>query len=182
MSLEQGRPVNGVGLFTEATAGKWGPGFQGQQFAASWEPGKNDEKPILTTEPAASLWRVSVFGDVLLRVTWGTVSTFSVENIRAPFVAALPGRVSISAVPRSPGDANRCLCTLTPATSGGAPLFRAFADSPGEFNRHVYRVTALNAASVEVAGVVVSLSSGESLPVFAGSELLSGSVILDLAP
>lgn len=184
MSGSDGRPMmNAVGLNAEATAGKWNfAGYNGQQYAASWAAGKGDRKPLLTAEPAPSLWRVSVVGDVLMSVEWGTLSTLTAENVRGPLVATFPGRVSISAVPRDPQTATRALCTLTPATSGALGVFQALLTGPGPVPPSVARVTALDPVVITVGGINVALAAGESLPVFADSALVSGSVILEFAP
>lgn len=181
---ESGRPMMNVpGLYHQATDRQHGFDSQhGQQFAAAWAAGEGGTKPIMTVEPAPALWRVSVFGDLLLRVTWGTSSTLSIDAVQAPFVATLPGRVTIEGRQRDPAVATNAFCTLTPASAGQLPVFRTVQTIPGPLPFCAYRVTALTAATVTVAGVAVVLVAGASLPVIDDSSLTAGTVLVELAP
>lgn len=178
-----GRPMMNVpGLYHQATDNQHGPVPLGQQQAAAWAAGEGGFKPILTVEPAASLWRVSVFGDLLLRVQWGTSSTNTVENIAAPLIAAFPGRVTVEGQPRDVQTATIASCTLTPATAGGFGSFKQFQTAAGPISPFAVRATAITAANLTIQGQAVALAVGDSIPLTSNSALVAGVIIADLLP
>ncbi len=178
-----GRPMmNAVGIYNADIGTKHGPVPLGQQQAAAWAVGKDDRKPLVTAEPAAALWRVSIFGDVLIDVTWGTVSTFNISGALAPMVATFPGRVSVTAVPRDSSTPTRAMCTLTPASSGQLPVFKALQTTAGPFPDFTWRVTAIDDVILDIFGTAVALAAGESFPVCDGCELTSGQIFTEFAP
>lgn len=185
MGGPEGRPMMNVpGLYRGATDRQHGFGQQhGQQNSITWGVGDTTEQTLVTVEPAAMLWRVSVFGDVLLLVQWGTSGTVSVNQVQAPLVAAFPGRVTVTAVPRDAAAGATAYATLTPASSPGIhPVFRRVQSVAGPFPAMAHRVVALTAANVTVAGVAVALAVGESIPLVDNSALVAGTVLVELVP
>lgn len=158
----------------------------GSQSVAQWAAGETQRKVLIDVTRAASLWRVSVFGNVRLLVTWGTGATQRTEELRTPLVASFPGSVNIEAEPLSAQQTPVIAsATLTPATGAGPSEMRQYIDASGgpvTFGPQVVRVVALTAAAVVVAGNVVNLAPGESLPVVAPAGLDSGQVLAELEP
>lgn len=177
-----GRPMmNAPAGNHEATDGKSNFAPMGQQYSASWPIGDTSTKPIVTSEPNDFTWRVSVFGEVSLTIEWGTSSTNQLAGIRAPFLAAIPGRFSIRAAALDPANGASCLCTLTQGTADFEPCVRQFINAPQVLSPYAFRATALfTPTNITIAGVPVVLNAGDSIPLVARSQLTAGIAILQL--
>jgi len=154
---------------------------EGLQQSGEWSAGQNQPIQLLDATRAAMLWRVSVVGDVAIRLLYGTRATIEL-NAWAPFVAGIPGQVALWATPLDDTTPTRALATLTPSAAPGVTYARTTLVSPGPFPAAAGRFTALSASTLTIAGIVgVAVAIGASIPVVAGSLLTAGSGIVDLA-
>jgi hypothetical protein len=95
----------------------------GGQFAPSpWAVGENDVRPLVDVGCAPSLWRVSVFGDLLVTVEYGTSRIRRLEGLSTPLVGHFPGSLRLSAIPRNADHQAPVtgLVNLTLVTAAGA--------------------------------------------------------------
>jgi hypothetical protein len=153
------------------------PRVYGIQTAQVWEIGQSGARSLLDTVPNCWLWRLSVTGDVVITLTWGTRATRTL-TLDAPLVADLPGNVAVVVAPRvSPAAAKvTALCTLTEVrAASSSSVLRRFVPAPGGAGAALHddaaRFVALAASSVTIRGVAVALVAGQSIPLVSGSTL-----------
>lgn len=153
----------------------------GTQSAETWPAGAtvNAERQIIDTMACQYLWRVSVAGEnVLLKLVFGTRKTLNLDNIVLPFVAFVPGQLSIYARPSNPELPAFAFPTLTIAT-GGAQVVRSIHTALSALDARVSSVVALGAGTtVTVAGAAIALAQGQELRIVAPSALAAGGPLL----
>lgn len=153
----------------------------GTQAVARWPVGNARRQVLVDITRAECLWRVSVFGDAILKVSWGTGGSFIVDNVICPLVLTVPGSLTIDAIPRDNSTPSSAQATLTKSTgSVSIPSFRQHLTGPAAFVLQVVQVTALTPAVVDVLGTPVAVPVGGTLPIVEGSALTSGTVIAEL--
>jgi hypothetical protein len=158
--------------------GSSGPRY-GSLSKAKWAVGDVTEKEIITVTRADLLWRVSVFGPVLLRVDYGTTMRRQFALLRAPLVMTLPGQVFVYAAPVSDQHTGiECTATLTAASSGARAICRHIVTSlPGAvaLNNDAVSYFALTASTLTIAGFAVVVPALSAVPLVSGSVLNTGS-------
>ena len=176
------RPTNARGI----AAGQIMPslGNLGEQYGiqstCNWQANDNRRQALIDVLRAPNLWRVSVFGDVVLKITWGTGAGFIAENVQTPLVATFPGSVTIEATPKNPATPTEASATLTEATGAGESKFAQLIQGPANLVAQVVRVTALNACVLNVGGVAVALNAGDLLPIISNTTVTSGTLLAHL--
>ena len=161
----------------------------GHQAKQSWRAGETDERPLLSVMRAPQLWRITLHGEnVKFRVSFGTSSNIVIQDIQAPARFVVAGACDIYAKPASfyeEPTAAHAEVTCTPATSGASANMRALA-GPGALDPNGARFVALVASVVGVGpGLTtqnVNLNPTESVPLTAGSTLVSGVGFLEFEP
>jgi hypothetical protein len=171
----------------------------GTQARMVWDPGQIDPRVVCDSIKALSLWRFSAFGRVTVTIGYGTQGTREISSLRTPLVLTIPGQFTATATPID-SLGTICTVTLTPATAGTRSIARRFvtttlaatlsaqleqATEPGNEDRHhhVHPVNldddaayfyALTPASLTIAGIPVYATPFQTLPLVAGSILMSG--------
>ena len=161
-------------FYGEQSIAKWAPPLPGHALDAK-------EKQIIDTgQPTPYLWRVSIFGEgILLRIVYGSRATLArLDAVRTPFVGTFPGKVTIYARPLNPEvpAAVTATPTLTMASAGRSEM-RALIDATGgavAFHADAVRFIALQASTATIAGVAVAVAALATVPLVAGSTLLTG--------
>lgn len=146
----------------------------GTQVFRQWAPGDTSEKQVLDVAAKSSaLYRISVFGRVVLKVIYGTQKTREILRLQAPVVMTIPGQITIIATPL---DANGATCevTLTQATAGARGIARLLATGPVNLSNDAVAYTALTASNLTISGIVTAVPALATVPLVAGSVLNSG--------
>lgn len=161
----------------------------GHQAKQSWAVGEFDERPLLSVMRAPQLWRITLHGEnIKFRVSFGTSSNIIIKDIQAPARFVVAGACDIYAKPDSfyeePTTAHAEL-TCTPATAGASAIMRSLV-GVGRLDPNGARYVALLASVVSVGpGLTaqnVNLNPTESVPLTAGSTLVSGVGFLEFEP
>jgi hypothetical protein len=118
--------------FLHAEMGTNGPVY-GDQQKHKWEAGDIRTQPLVDVGAAASLWRLSVQGGLLVDITWGTSRQFKLQDLESPLVGYFPGNLFVEARPRDPEHEGLIsTVTLTPTTAPGrSNLRRVISDGVG---------------------------------------------------
>ena len=158
----------------------------GIQAKASWAAGETDERQLLSCMRAPHLWRVTLHGEnILWRVSWGTSSNLVVINVQAPARFVVPGSCDVYAKPASFYEqpvAAHAEVTCTPTTSGTEAFMRALVSTPigppialdPLAARFVALVASVVAVGPGLTAQNVNLLPNESVPITAGSILVTG--------
>lgn len=146
----------------------------GTQARVVWDPGDVDPRGVCDSIKALSLWRFSAFGRVTVTISYGTQGTREIRLLRTPLVMTIPGQFTATATPID-NFGTVCTVTLTPATAGSPSIARRFVSASGVLDDDAVAFTALTAANLTVAGVAVTASALQIVPLVAGSVLNSGS-------
>ena len=151
----------------------------GTQQKAVWVAGHRlDERQIIDLRKCDALWRISVFGRVLLRLNYGTQATRQLANLRAPLVITVPGQVTVTAQPLD-DLGTICTVTATQASAGARSICRQLVGTtaPTNLDLHEDAVAffALTASSLIISGSVVAVPALAVVPLVAGSVLTDGS-------
>jgi hypothetical protein len=153
----------------------------GQQNLETWAAGDSGSRPLLELQPNGELWRISVVGDLLVELTWGTSSRRRLV-LDAPILADLPGFVSVIATPRTSGGATGQV-TATRSSGAGPQELRRFVAGPVlALDDQATRFVALAASTVTVRALAVVLAVGDSIPLVSGSVLTAGSGFVEYTP
>jgi hypothetical protein len=153
----------------------------GLQSKRIWVAGAVDERQIIDAVRALSLWRVSVFGDVLVRVDYGTgMKGGNFVALRTPLVMTIPGQAQLYAQPRDPEHTGViCKVTITPATAGARSQARkvlnAGAGPALAFDDDAVSFFALTASALTISGLAVAVPALSAVPLVQGSVLNTGS-------
>lgn len=152
-------------------------GIQSQRV---WTAAEQGEKPVIDAMRSEYLWRASVAGEnVELILVYGTQAGITIDGLRLPFEAFIPGQVGLRARKLDPDAPASIRITLTAAT-GGVPTVRAF-QGVGAIPSTARTYTALAASTLTVAGVVgIAVAAGASLPLIAPAAVTVGSGIVEL--
>ncbi len=157
------------------------PGDAGPQYGTQafyeWAPGEVDERGILDCRKSGSLWRVSVFGNLLVSINYGTSHNREILELQAPVVITLPGQVNVRVKPRD-DQGTTGVVTLTQATAGALSQARKFVDRGGAdvtLDGGACRYVALTASTLTISGAAVVVPALATVPLVAGSVLTAGS-------
>lgn len=157
------------------------PWWQTAGSAPDWtaaEQGVRSLCSLLPPKDFGGLVDVRVAGrNVIVDVTYGTSSTLTVQDLRPPFRAALPGTINVNARKRDPAVSAWARIALQPVSGGLSSMVRSVGTGPGDAPLTARAATALDAAVLVVAGVVVNLVPGERIEVTQETTLTSGTVI-----
>lgn len=148
----------------------------GGQVRAIWTPGQHDGRKVLNLLKAEYVWRISVFGRVLLELQYGTLGTRTIPNLRTPLVMTVPGQVTIFAQPLD-DEGTVCSVTATKASAGARAICRQLVGADaGAVDLHEDGADffALVASSLTISGVVTAVPACTVVPLVAGSSLTSG--------
>lgn len=158
----------------------------GTQSRGSWATNDDQEKPIVDALRSVSLWRVSVLGPVLLRISYGTSSFREFVDIETPMVGSFPGQVTIYA---RPAEVDRdepveCTVTLTPATAALSQIRKIHVAGgiANPFDDGAIRFTALTASTLNISGNVVAVPALSSVPLVSGATLTLGTGYQEFEP
>jgi hypothetical protein len=170
-----------------AQANNAGPeyGIQGQY---TWVVGDNKPQQPIDVPKADFLWRISVFGAVLVSIRYGTKSTREILLLQAPVVLALPGQLTVTVTPADPLHAAPVTCRVTLTQATGAPRAQArkLADAGGgavTLDDGAVSFTALTASTLTIAGVAgVAVAATASVPLVAGAVLTAGKGFQEFEP
>jgi hypothetical protein len=150
----------------------------GAQYAHTWLVGEDDERVMAshTDEHALKqLARVCLLGDVFVRLQWGSGQMSELVDLRAPFLALVPGRYQVFARPRDTGLGATAVLSSVPVASGTRPCVRTFFDASGGAVALDVRA-AWFVASAPSALTVLGVVSG-AVPVGARIPLMPPSVL-----
>lgn len=159
-----------------APVGRMGPQY-GIQQAARWAAGDVTPRQIVDTLKAAALWRVSIFGSVLVTISYGSSKARPIVELQAPVVLSIPGQFTATARPLDDQGAT-AIVTLTEATAGGISqarkvVVRGVANVA--LDEGAVRYFALTASTLTIGGVASVVPANSSVPLVAGSVLTAGS-------
>lgn len=151
----------------------------GTQSRRRWAVGENEPQQVIDALRSVSLWRVSVFGPVLVNVEYGTAMRRVFSSLRAPLVMTIPGQAQLYAWPVNAEHDGvvECTVTLTPATAGEPAQARKIIDSGGidtPFDLDAVRFVAFVDSTLNISGVVVAVPALSSVPLVAGALLTIG--------
>ncbi len=167
----------GFSVPSGAPVGDMGKSYGIHQFSV-WAAGETDVRQVLDVRRAESLWRVSIFGRLLLTINYGTVHNREILQLQAPLVITFPGQLTVNAQPLDDEGA-QCVVTLTQATAGGASQARKSVDSTGgtvALDEGAVRYVALTASTLTISGITpVAVPALSTVPLVSGSVLLTGS-------
>lgn len=188
--MQPGIPGSAPPATVYPSSGQLGP-QAGTQAKQRWTVAERDERQLLSAMRAPCLWRVTLHGEnVVFRVSFGTSSNIVIANIQAPARFWVAGSCDVYAQPfafyEEPQEAHAEV-TCTPATSGGSAIMRQRTNiAPFAFDPNAARFVALSASVVSVGpgltSVNVNLNPTESVPLTAGSSLVSGAGYLEFEP
>ncbi len=152
----------------------------GIQSARTWTVEDIEEKAVIDALRPEYLWRASAFGEnLLLTLTYGSMASLKLPNIRLPFEGFIPGQVGLMARKLVSTEPASCRVTFTAATGGVATVRMLVSVGPLLSNAKTY--TALTASTLTVAGIAgVAVAPGQSLPLVAPSAVTAGTGILEL--
>lgn len=150
----------------------------GTQALAIWPPGDVQPRQICDSLKAEYTWRFSVFGPVLLTISYGTRGNRTILNLQAPVVMTLPGQFTATATPIGSSSVERsCECTLTKATAGARSVARKLADSTAgavALDAGAVDYWALTASTLTISGVAVVVPALAIVPLVSGAVLNTG--------
>jgi hypothetical protein len=152
----------------------------GIQNRAEWAPGDNRLKAVIDAQRAVMLWRFSVFGPVLIDLTYGSAMRRVFTELAAPVVMAVPGQCQVYARPADPNHTGVvCLVTLTAATGAARAEARRAIDAGAgpalSLDIDAVRYVALTASALTISGIATAVPALSSVPLVAGSVLNTGS-------
>lgn len=151
------------------------------QSAPNWTASQTDGRVLVDILPPPEhqgLLDIRVIGEnIECEVTYGTSSQVKIYGLRSPLRLALPGSVNVFAKKIDAGALAWAKCSVQPVTSGPMSFARSLGTSAVLAPVTAVRATAINAASLTVAGVVVALGAGESMDIITPTSLTAGSVI-----
>lgn len=138
---------------------------------------------LLDAEPAPSLYAVSVDGrNVLLRATWGTGATRTIDRVLPPFVATLGGTVTVTAVPAAEGEASAVATIARVYGHCCHSVVRSLAIAGDVLDSPAVQLTAIEASTVTPpGGAPQALAAGATWAVIPGTLLASGRGVLSYA-
>lgn len=160
--------------------GNTGP-IYGTQVYHRWQPGETDERQVLDALKTSALWRVSVFGRVFVRVTYGTNFTRQLL-LRAPVVMTAPGQLNLVAYPIDGAGAS-CEVTLTQATADKTNVARLLVSGPNApLSPSAVQFVALTASQLTIAGIATAVPALSTVPLVPDSVLVSGDGFQEFEP
>jgi hypothetical protein len=152
----------------------------GTQQAFTWAPGATDERPIGSFSPSDSLQalsRVSVQGDCLLRLDWGTGQNNVLTNLRTPFVGMIPGRWTLVARPAN-DLGTTAIVSAVPIGGPTIPFVRQLLNVIGPalaLDARASYAWAMSPCTFTLGGVASgAVPVGTRVPLVAGSTLDTG--------
>lgn len=149
-------------------------GFQQSRTIAA---GDARPQPVIDEVRADFVWRFSVFGRVFVRVTYGTNMTRQFVDLLAPVVMTIPGQLNVEVRSVDPDVDTPFSVTVTQATGGARAIARSALDAGAgavALSDDAAFYTALSASTLTIAGLPVSVAASLTVPVVAGSTLLTG--------
>lgn len=174
--LPVSQPAWPLPAVTRQVVGDNGPQY-GIQQAHKWALNDVRSIQVLDTLKTESLWRISVFGRVFVSILYGTSRARTITDLMAPVVITVPGQALVTVRPRD-NQGTTCIVNLTKATAGALAIARKYVDDSGgsiAFDPDAVRFFSLAASSLTIAGVVVAVPAFTTVPLVAGSGLISGS-------
>jgi len=179
MYVPDGAPVSVPGGSAPAGApvGNMGPQY-GIQQSATWAAGDAKPRQLIDSRKADSLWRFSIFGAVLVTISYGTSKNRPITNLLAPVVMTIPGQFTATVVPVDTDAGAVAVVTLTEATAGAISQARKVAVRGGAdvaLDEGAVRYFALTASMLTIGGVATVVPALSSVPLVAGSVLTAGS-------
>lgn len=160
-----------------------GPKY-GQQFSHQWRPGDESVQVMVDVTRAQCLWRVSVVGDVLVHVSYGTTAEQELPPLLAPLVATFPGQLTISARPRDFRLGATAKATLVPVSAPLVePKLRHFVDAREgavDLDPHTVAITGQRFGRLELNDIEVRLPMNRTVPVTTRARLLRGAGLAHL--
>lgn len=155
-------------------------------FAAALQA-RETQAVDLVASSHVGIWRVSAIASrpvrVNARLIYGTASSFTLENIRLPLVAYVPGNVQLYVNPEASPPAEAIHVRVSAKlVSSGTQTVRTFHDATAgavDLPASVASYTALVAGSVTVEGVAVALGVNQQLKVTAPAVLTAGAGIVE---
>jgi len=149
----------------------------GIQQSALWPAGDVVPRQLVDARKADSLWRCSIFGGVLVTISYGTSKNRPIVDLLAPVVLTIPGQFTATARPLTDEGAI-AVVTLTEATAGGISQARKIVVRGGAdvaLDDGAVRYFALTASTLTIGGVAAVVPACSSVPLVAGSVLTAGS-------
>jgi hypothetical protein len=149
----------------------------GIQARHTWTAGQTDERQVIDIPRGEFLWRISIFGRVRVRVDYGTKANRHLLNLLAPVVMGIPGQCTVRAVPLD-SEGAEVDATLTLATGTAQAQARNVVDATlaaVPFELDAVRFVALSASTASISGLLVAVPALATVPLVAGSVLLTGS-------
>lgn len=164
-SMPPGAPVGNMGA------------QYGIQQSATWAAGDVKPRQLVDARKADALWRFSIFGPVLVTISYGTSKNRPIVDLQAPVVLTIPGQFTATVAPLNAEGAT-AVVTLTEATAGGVSqarkvVVRGLADVA--LDEGAVRYFALTASTLTISGVAAVVPANSSVPLVAGSVLTAGS-------
>lgn len=156
-------------------AGNTGP-IYGTQQKATWKVGQTDARQVCDALKCDALWRLSVHGNVTVKISYGTQGTREI-SLQAPVVLTIPGQFTATATPND-GNGAECVVTLTQATAGARAIARRFVAAPAgdvTLDPDAVDFFALVASTLTVSGQAVAVPALAIVPLVSGAVLHTGS-------
>lgn len=149
----------------------------GFQQSRTIPAGDDRPQPVIDEIRSEFVWRFSVFGRVFVRVTYGTNMTRQFVDLLAPVVMTIPGQLNVEVRSVDPQFDTPFSVTVTKATGGCRAIARSALDAgigSVALSDDAAFYTALSASTLTIAGLPVSVAASQTVPVVAGSTLLTG--------
>jgi hypothetical protein len=159
-----------------APVGNMGPQY-GIQQSAKWAAGDVVPRQLIDVTKANALWRFSIFGSVLVTVSYGSSKARPIADLLAPVVMTIPGQFTATVRPLNAEGAT-AVVTLTEATAGAISQARKVVVRGGAdvaLDEGAVRYFALTASTLTISGVAAVVPANSSVPLVAGSVLTAGS-------
>jgi hypothetical protein len=153
-----------------------GPTY-GFQQSRTIPAGDARSQPVIDEVRAEFLWRFSIFGRVFVRVTYGTLQTRQFVDLLAPVVMTVPGQLNVEVRAVDPQSETPFSVTVTKATGGARAIARSALDAGAgavALSDDAAFYTALSVSTLTIAGLPVTVAASQTVPVVAGSSLVTG--------
>ncbi len=153
-----------------APVGNMGPQY-GIQQSAKWAAGDVKPRQLVDVTKADALWRFSIFGAVLVTISYGSSKARAIADLMAPVVITIPGQFTATVRPLTEEGAS-AVVTLTEATAGALSqarkaVVRGAVDVA--LDDGAIRYFAVTASTLTISGMAAVVPACSSVPLVAAA-------------